>query len=256
MALFLASGAVAIGIVSLGDGSASAQNPDRQGFGLKHGLGNYEEALADELDISVETLRNAQKAAFTALRESNQNMKPRDRGAFQEALADELNISVATLEAAQKAARDEAIDEAVASGRLTPEQAEKLKSLEFGQGAGLLRDAGKRVIHAVRNVFEAAAGVIGITPAELKEGLASGKSLAAIAEDNNVDRDELEEELIDAIEAQIDKAAADGLLTQEQATRFKEGLNERIGQIIDHEGGLKGRMGPGPFGGPFVPRVR
>jgi hypothetical protein len=223
---------------------------------MRQGLRDYEGALADELNISIETLRAAQKAAFTGLRDANQKMKPRDPGAWQERLADELNVSVATLEAAQEAARDKAVDEAVAAGRLTPQQGERLKSFDFGDGPGFLRDAGKRVINALHNVFGAAADVIGITPAELKEELASGKSLAEIAKDNGVDRDDLEEDLLDAIEAQIDKAAADGLITQDQATRLKTGVAGRIDQIIDHEGGFKGRMGPGPLRGPFGPRVR
>ena len=252
LAIFVASGAVALGIVSTGGDTASAQTPG------KHGLGNYEQALAGKLGISVDKLRAAQKSAREEL--SSQNPGQRNMGAWEQALAEELGINVPILQVAQKAAFEQMINDAVAAGRLTPEQAERLKSMG-ARGAGPGFPGGGRpfagrmregFVHAVKSVLSAAAGVIGISEDDLKDEL-RGKSLAEIADDNGVDRDELKEGLIEELEDAIEKAQADGKITKEQADRLTKGLNEHIDQIIDHEGGMKGR-GMRPFMAPGGPR--
>jgi lambda repressor-like predicted transcriptional regulator len=160
---------------------------------------------------------------------------------YEEVLAQKLGVSVETLRAAQKAARDELIDEAVANGRLTPEQGEKLKSLEPGAGVfGLRKGAGKVVGAVVHNVLDAVAGILGIEREDVIEGLRDGKSLADLAEEEGVGRSTLESDLLDALQADIDEAEADGRLTAEQADRLSQSLSERIDDIIDRSGEFKG----------------
>src|SRR5687767_4747354 len=60
------------------------------------------------------------------------------RARHNELLAQKLGISVTQLEAAQKAARDQMIDDALAAGRITAEQAAKLKSAEPGELRGAI----------------------------------------------------------------------------------------------------------------------
>jgi hypothetical protein len=162
---------------------------------------------------------------------------------FNEALAEELGISVEELEAAELAARNALIDEAVANGRITEEQAERLKSRELGRGFPFRYGPdgdGLGIVAAARNVFQAAADVIGIEPDELRHELADGRSLTEIADDNGVNRDDLKAGIISAVEAEITAAVEDGRLSEERAARLTENLDEYIERALDYTGGLPG----------------
>jgi hypothetical protein len=165
------------------------------------------------------------------------------RGRFAEKLADELGISVDELRAAQKETRDELIDAALANGKLTAEQAARLKAFEPGELRGKLRQGVGRIM---LNVFEAAAKVIGIDQSELRSSLQNGQSLAQIAEANGIGRGELASGMASELRARIQTALAEGTITQEMATRMIERLDERIEHLIDVTGG-KGefRVRPG-----------
>jgi hypothetical protein len=131
-----------------------------------------------------------------------------------------------------KAHRNEKIDQAVANGRLTPEQGERLKNAELGENRGI----GRRVMHAVRNVFGAAAEVIGISPEDLKAELKADKTLTQIAQDRGVSRDALESGITQEIEERIQQALSEEKITSEQAGRLREGLAENLDKILDHSG--------------------
>ena len=122
---------------------------------LGHGdspLGNYEEALAEALGITVEELQAAHEKAFasaieqaldegTLTQEQADNLLSGDRfghrerhgfrgfgGDMNEHLAEALGISVAELEAAQAQARDTVIADAVEAGTITQEQADLMNA--------------------------------------------------------------------------------------------------------------------------------
>jgi len=82
-----------------------------------------------------------------------------------------------------------------------------------------------------------------LTPEELNAQLASGKTLAQIAEAQGVSQEQLAQALESAVKAGLDKAVADKVLTQEQAD-----------WMISHMG--TGGMGFGPGGchGNLVPQ--
>src|SRR5215475_8677870 len=56
------------------------------------------------------------------------------RAAYEQILAQKLGISVQQLQAAEAAARSQTIDNAVAAGKLTPDQANQLKNHQGGFG--------------------------------------------------------------------------------------------------------------------------
>jgi len=189
-------------------------------------------------------------ASFTgSARAQEETEKAAQADRYEELLAQQLGISVDELKAAQKAARDQMIDEAVAAGRLTPEQAERLKSLEPGE----LRGFKHRVVHALKNVLDSAAKALGLTTAEVREGLADGKSIADLAADQGKNIDDVKSAMIDDLEAAIDQAVTDGKLTAERAANLKQRLNDHIDDIVNHEGGFRGRFrlhrGPAPDAG-------
>jgi polyhydroxyalkanoate synthesis regulator phasin len=165
------------------------------------------------------------------------------RQRYLELLAEELDVSVEELKEAKESARNRLIDEAVAAGKLTPEQAESRKE-------GTVPDEGhRRIGQFAFDIFREAAEILGLSGAELRAGLKEGKSLADLAAEQGVS--DLEERLANAIEAKLQKAVDNGNLTQEQADRFGEGLTDRLDRIINHEGppGEKVRAdGPRLFG--------
>jgi hypothetical protein len=165
------------------------------------------------------------------------------RGRYTEKLADGLGISVEELRTARKAARDEIVDAALANGKITAEQAARLKAMEPGEMRGRLRQGVGRIM---LNIFEAAAKVIGIDQSELRSSLENGQSLAQVAEANGIGSGELASGMASELRARVQTALAAGTITQEMADRMLEGLDERIERLIDATGG-KGefRMRPG-----------
>ncbi len=159
---------------------------------------------------------------------------------YQELLAENLGVTVAELEAAQAAARSAMIDEAVASGRITEEQAERLRNAEPGEHR---RGVGSRMRHAVGNVFGIAADILGLSSEEVRDGLSDGNSLNDLAAQQGVT--DLAAQIVGQITADVEAQVADGSITQEQADRVLENLTERVSNAVDHEGG-KLRDGFGP----------
>ena len=166
---------------------------------------------------------------------------------YQEALAEKLGVSVDELQAAQEAARSQMIDDAVASGRITEEQAERRRNAEPGE---LRHGVAKRVSHAVGNVFESAAAILGLTTDEVHHGFSDGQSLNDMAAEQGVA--DLEAQLVASLTADIEAKSADGSITQEQGDRMLENLAERVSKVVDHEGGKRGVNSGGPRGLPPV----
>jgi len=123
-------------------------------------LGNYDEALAKALDITVEELQAAYESAFAAAieqaleeglltQEQADNLLSGDRlgfpgprrggfrgfgGDMNTLLAEELGISVAELENAQVQARETVMTQAVEEGTITQEQADLMSARDAIKG--------------------------------------------------------------------------------------------------------------------------
>jgi len=144
---------------------------------------------------------------------------------FIDKLAANLGIGSDELKSAIDQTKDDMIDEAVANGRISPERGEELKqrSLDdaldrfdhFGGFGGFAeRDGSKdgpslRRMHAmpwlIFGRLDAAADIIGIDRAELVQELLRGKSLAQVAEEHGVSRDELKQGLLDRYDERLDE---------------------------------------------------
>lgn len=157
--------------------------------------------------------------------------------------AAQLGIEPSALSNALKQALENRIDEAVESGGLTEEQAERLKErLESsdaplfgpgghaGHGFGLGR--GEHVLHS--GILEAAASYLGMTEAELREALGD-KTLAQIAKEKGKTTAGLVDELVATQTKRIDEAVDEGKLTDEQAADIKEGLEARMQALVEGE---------------------
>jgi hypothetical protein len=171
---------------------------------------------------------------------------------YQEALAQKLGISVDELQAAQDAAQTQVIDDALAAGRITDAQAERLRNAEPGQ---LRRGFGLRVRHTIGNVIESAAGILGLTTDDVRQGFADGKTLNDLAVEQGVT--DLEAQLVTKLTADVEAKVADESITQDQADKMLENLAERVSNLVSHQGGKfrghfggPGGFGPGPNGEP------
>ncbi len=168
-------------------------------------------------------------------------------GTFLATVAEKLGVTQDELKVAIEEARDETIDEAVAEGRLTEEQAERMREggLPFH----------RRLHRAGGHILDTAADVLEMEKDDLVAELREGNSLADVAAAQVIGVDGFKTQLLAEVQADIDAKVADGTITQEQADRLSEGLEERIDNIVNAQPGEGGFGGPGHrhggFGGPW-----
>jgi hypothetical protein len=177
-------------------------------------------------------------------------------------LAGKLGLAPDRVIGAAKEVQKEQIDAEVAAGRLTAEQAARLKErvdagdIMIGRGPGGPGGPKGHGRGGVGADMTALATWLGITPeqlhTELHEG--TGKSLAQVAQAHNKTRDALITFLTDQTKARLDQAVAAGRLTQQQADQMLEQFRQNVGQMVDrvHAPGQPGQ--PGQPRGPRGPR--
>jgi polyhydroxyalkanoate synthesis regulator phasin len=193
--------------------------------------------------------------------------------------AKQLGVQPSELSAALKNALKDRVDAAVADGRLTKEQGDALKkridSDQFplvgapGFGFGFrghfgFRDHGFRD-HGFRHHgfpgLSTAAKYLGLSEAQLRAKLESGKSLADVAKAQDKSVSGLVTALKGDLQKKLDKAVSEGKLTKEQAARIMDGAGRMITAVVngkfpgpppngkgffrEHRG-----FGPGMQGGP------
>jgi uncharacterized coiled-coil protein SlyX len=142
--------------------------------------------------------------------------------------------SVSGLEDAIYADVQAHLDQAVANGRLTAarEQAiltrlkARLDDLVNHSLPALGKPAGKRFGAAV-------ATYLGVTPAELRAELKTGKSLAQIATEHGKTVAGLKSAILDAVKARLDKAVASGRLTSAQEQTILDRLSAHLDQVVN-----------------------
>jgi len=183
-----------------------------------------------------------------------------DRQAFLNDLAGRLKVTPQQLDSALKGAFEDRLQAAVQAGRLTQAQADAIKKkvehggappvLGFGQGPPV---GGPRFfMHRgpggpVKAGLGAAAKYLGLTDKQLIQKLASGKSLADVAGEQNKSVDGLKSAIKDAVKTDLDAAVKDQRLTQTQENNLLSKLDSRLDDLVNRKG-----LGPGPrFRGPW-----
>jgi lambda repressor-like predicted transcriptional regulator len=203
--------------------------------------------------------------------DANEDDRP-DKGELRDAylaqLAQELGISQEDLEAALTRTALAMLDEAVADGRISEDEAaeirERIESGEvvpfgpfFGRHhAGHVFGKGFHLGVALGDLAE----FLGVEEQVVAEGLRDGQSLAQIAEANGKSRDDLRSYLLSQLDERLSEAVADEDITQEEADEKRAEAEERIDDLIDREefpgpgpgfGGHEPRGGFAPFPPPF-----
>jgi hypothetical protein len=178
-------------------------------------------------------------AALAVLGFGASSVAAADKPSLVDDVAARLGISSDTLRGALRDALDARVDAAVKAGKLTPDQAAKLKErIANAKGLGLrIRNAiakhrGAFVPGARVKERGAAATYIGITRQELRTELRSGKSLAQIATAHGKTAAGLVDAMLAPAKARLDKAVQNGRLTQQQENQMLARLQDVLQKVV------------------------
>ena len=164
---------------------------------------------------------------------------------FLQKLASALNISTDQLTSAITTARNGTVDQAVADGKLTQQQANNIKSKPAtGLGLGFRFGGGPRGgfgFFGGTNVMNAVAQALGITTQDLQSQLQSGKTLATIAQGKE---QAVKDAIVNTIKPTLDQAVKNGKLTQDRENQIISNIQNGNLQFPGHWG-----MHRGPGGG-------
>jgi polyhydroxyalkanoate synthesis regulator phasin len=170
-------------------------------------------------------------------------------------VAEKLGIDSATLRDAVKSSATDVIDERLAAGEITQEQADAMKA-RLAEAPDQSLIGGGRGFgghgHGFGHLFasEELAAFLGITADELRTELqADGATLATVAEAHGQTRDALKAFLTAESEEYLDEAVAAGRLTQEEADAKLAEKVANLDAMIDGTMPLGGLRRGGPDGG-------
>ncbi len=181
---------------------------------------------------------------------------------FLEAFAKRLGVTLEKIKEAFSGAFSDALRQAVKDGALTQEQADEMQSrfserLNRGDLPGFFPPFGRPGGFAPggRGFYgfdlSVLAEVLGLSEDGLKSELQSGKSIADIAAEKNVDLAQVKAKVLEATKAQLDQAVQDGKLTQTQAeemySRLESGFDTFAHQTMPLGIDRPGRHGRGGF---------
>jgi hypothetical protein len=191
-------------------------------------------------------------AAFAATQDNGPSA---DAQAVIDDAAKQLGVQPSALSAALKKAIENRVDAAVAAGRLTKAQGDELKArieaggvppiglgfgIRHGRGFGLFGELGTATTY------------LGMTGADLRSALESGKTLAQVAQAQGKSVSGLVTVLVDAAKKQLDQAVADGRLSSQQRQDIESNLTQHVTDLVN---GVKpAGPPPGPSGAPFGER--
>jgi AraC-like DNA-binding protein len=176
--------------------------------------------------------------------------------------AQQLGVQPSELSAALKKALSNRVDQAVKDGRLTRAEGDALKArINSGEFPlfGMPRgpdfgpfELGDHPFFGPDRFLSTAADYLGLTEAQLRTQLNSGKTLAQIAKDRDKSVDGLVDKLVADKKVHIEQAVKDGRLTRAQADEIEADLRKAITEFVNN-GKPEFRKfpgGPWPFGLP------
>lgn len=162
---------------------------------------------------------------------------------FLSRVAEKLGITEDQLTTAVKDSQTDIINEKLAAGEITQEQADRMKErvangdLRFPGGGGH-HGGGHRgggLCRAGAKFVDETAKILGVDSSVVADGLAQGKSLAEVAGDNGKTADDLKAGLAAAVKAKLDERVASGDTTQERADAKLAKFNEHVDSVINYK---------------------
>ncbi len=244
--------------------------------GIKGGDIDYQQLLANALGITVDELQTAYQTARDAAidkaveaglitQEQADEMKVWGgfgrRGGFgvfgrapkgvadsaideNTLLADALGITVDQLQAARETANQAAIDQAIAEGLITQEQADAMLA--------------RKALRSYLDRDTLLAKALGMSVEDLQAAYADGETLSTLMTAKGLDAAAVREKLQTAYTEALAQAVKDGVITQEQADEMAQnghgfGMMPGMGMPFEGRGGGRGRGGHRGGGAPVAP---
>ncbi|MFM1651735.1 hypothetical protein ACI7RC_06495 [Brevibacillus sp. B_LB10_24] len=191
------------------------------GFGVKFDIRDNQELLS-LLKLDAEGLQTQLK-----------NGKSLAQIAEAQGVAEDDVISLLTKQ------HEEQLAKAVEDGKLTQEQADKMKEKTAEMVKNMVENTHQRMGGKALVKFDAKdnqelLSLLKLDAEGLKAQLKDGKSLAQIAEAQGVAEDDVISLLTKQHEEQLAKAVEDGKLTQEQADKMKEKTAEMVKNMVEN----------------------
>ena len=148
--------------------------------------------------------------------------------------AKKLGVQPSALSSALKTALEDRVDAAVAAGRMTKAQGDKLKQMIESNGFPLLAGPGfgfgfEHHMHGL----PVAATYLGLTEEQLDQKLESGKTLAQVAKDQGKSVDGLVAALKADLKSKLDGAVSAGRLTKAQEEQILKDADQRISAFVN-----------------------
>ena len=196
----------------------------------------------------------AQDAAGTAGTAQDPPADPSSlTGTFVRRLAQALDLPRERVDAAIREVLSGMVDEAARNGRLSSEQAAALRQ-RIAQGqyrlvppmgvpghgwGGKHRPGGPFLREGqparLGGLLQALSDTLDLTPGQILDRLWQGKTLAQIAEEQGVSRQQVTDAIIGPAKRRLDAAVAAGRLTPQQASQRLERLKERGNALLDRK---------------------
>ena len=204
--------------------------------------------------------------AGTAIGATKLTPKEENQAVLNDA-AKQLGVEPNKLSEALKQALKNRVDAAVEDGRLTKEQAARMKERIDSDEAPLF-GLGHRGLRHHRDHgpgrhgpgpffggnFDGATAYLGMERKAIIGALADGKTLAQLARDRNKSVDGLVDSMLKAAEKRLDGAVAAGKLTEAEKKEMLGGLEERITDLVNHRLPVR-RFDREDHGAYFIPSV-
>jgi polyhydroxyalkanoate synthesis regulator phasin len=197
--------------------------------------------------------------AGAAVAATQRNSPQEETQAIIDDAAKQLGVPSTDLTNALKKALANRVDAAVADGRLTQEQADRIKEhiqsgalpLFFGapHRGGIIPGLGPAIHHGL----DAAASYLGLSEEQLLDELESGKTLAQIAQAHGKPVSGLVDALVADFKTHLDAAVKAGRVTQDDANQILQDIRARVTAQVNGERGERFRRnGPSLFGPPPI----
>ena len=161
------------------------------------------------------------------------------RQTFKESLAENLGVSIEQLEAAVLDTGGSMIDDALANGRITEFQAERMRG-RLEDGAFSIRlDGHPRIVRmAIGNALglqvDTVAEILGMSEEDLRAQIQSGATLSEVIESAGLTVDEVVNALVVEAADRLELAVEEERITQAQADRVLERLPGKLTRAIDN----------------------
>jgi len=92
-------------------------------------------------------------------------------------------------------------------------------------------------LRARRALVGLVANTIGITRAELRDGLKSGQTVADLAGDHNLDVKTVVDAVVAKVDQRVDQAVQNGRITAERGETIKSKVPDRVNKLVNRQFG-------------------